>query len=151
MKNFDALNEKLAEMQKKFTEEGSKLFEEICQEIFEKYPELYSFYWTQYTPYFADGDECIFGVNEVSRINGYSDYDDDADEEETMSSTGEPLYNIFEHYSYDAKNKETKIVKDLNKFINDAPEEVLKAIYGDHCRVTIYRDKQALVEEYEHD
>ncbi len=150
MKSFDALNEKLAEMQKKFTEEGSKLFEEICKEVFEAYPELYSFSWTQYTPYFADGDECIFGVNEVSRINGFSDYDEDEEEDQTTES-GEALFNIFEGYSYDGKNRETKIVKELNKFIQSAPDDILKAIYGDHCRVTIYRDKAVNVEEYEHD
>lgn len=150
MKNFDALNEKLAEMQKKFTEEGSLLFEEITKQFFEEYPELHSFSWTQYTPYFNDGDECTFGVHEISKINGFSEYGDD-EEDEQVSSTGEPLHNILENHSYNGKNKETKIVNELNKFIDSAPEDVLKAIYGDHCRVTIYRDKPFSIEEYEHD
>lgn len=34
--------------------------------LFGKYPDLISFSWTQYTPYFNDGDECVFSV--------YADY-----------------------------------------------------------------------------
>jgi hypothetical protein len=29
-------------------------------ELFEEFPELESFSWTQYTPYFNDGDTCEF-------------------------------------------------------------------------------------------
>jgi hypothetical protein len=147
-KNFKELNEKLAEMQKKFTEEGSKLFEEICKDFFNTYPILHSFSWTQYTPYFADGDECVFGVKSVSRINGYSDEDD---EEAQVSATGEKLTNIFEKYSYNGKNIESEIVNELNELIDSAPDDILKAIYGDHCRITIFKDKAFVIEEYEHE
>ena len=50
---------------------SSGIFEEFYKYIFEKYSKLESFGWTQYTPYFNDGDSCVFSaqVGYIS-ING---------------------------------------------------------------------------------
>ena len=66
---------KLAEIQKKReeikalraeVEELSKeSFKEGFQALFEKHDELVGATWAQYTPYFNDGDECIFGLGDV--------------------------------------------------------------------------------------
>lgn len=37
-------------------------FEEGCKELFARHPEMESFAWSQYTPYWNDGDVCEFGV-----------------------------------------------------------------------------------------
>lgn len=42
-------------------------FEEQARELFQRIPEIEEFSWTQYTPYFNDGDECIFGVGSDAR------------------------------------------------------------------------------------
>lgn len=57
------LKEKIAALEKEAMEEYRILFVESSRELFEKYPYLERFSWTQYTPYFNDGDECTFGVN----------------------------------------------------------------------------------------
>ena len=40
-------------------------FKNIFTEVFEK-TDVGCFYWTQYTPYFNDGDECVFSVGDIA-------------------------------------------------------------------------------------
>ena len=147
------LNKEIEETKKQFTEKGSKIFHKYCEEIFENFPEVKSFGWSQYTPYFNDGDECVFGVNEVDRINGYSDYSDYADGEEDEEGENKQV-NIYKNYDWDEKKSDPRsfeIVKTIRNFIDSIPKDILKEIYGDHCKVTIYRDGNFDVDEYEHD
>lgn len=142
-KSFKDLNEKMAEFEKKFKKEGGTLFKEICQEIFEKFPEIESFSWTQYTPYFNDGEECTFSVNEVDTFNGYSEYEEDQEGEG---------FNPWEEYSYDKKKTRSyEIVENIQNFVSSAPEGILRELFGDHARVTVYKNGKTESDEYEHD
>jgi len=148
-KSFKSLNEKMEEFDKQFKKEGAALFKEICNEVFEKFPEVQSFSWAQYTPYFNDGDECVFSVNEVDTINEFNEYDYEDQKDEVSDPEA---FNPWLEYEYDKKKTRSyQIVETLREFIDSAPEEVLRALFGDHTRVTVYRDKKAETEEYEHD
>lgn len=71
----------LKESIKKFQEETKKknetFFKDAVKFLFDEYPVLENFSWNQYTPYFNDGDECVFSVNRYSfAINdGIEEYD----------------------------------------------------------------------------
>jgi hypothetical protein len=54
-KQTDAINIKKRGLTKEVLLKKAKL-------IFDKHPALSSFGWTQYTPYFNDGEACYFGV-----------------------------------------------------------------------------------------
>jgi hypothetical protein len=78
----DSLKKKISKAQKQIeklkdqlVEDSQALFSASCREIFEKNPEFNSFSWTQYTPYWNDGDSCEFSA--------YTDllYIDDEEEE----------------------------------------------------------------------
>ena len=56
---LEALNAKRAELLK----EIQKDFPDILKPIFEGSDKIQSFGWSQYTPYFNDGDECVFSSN----------------------------------------------------------------------------------------
>ncbi len=43
---------------------GAKVVVAVLQPIFDANPTLEAVRWTQYTPYFNDGEPCVFGVNE---------------------------------------------------------------------------------------
>src|SRR4051794_19743146 len=58
------IHQKMEAMKAELKTIGERLFKEGSQDIFDMFPELQSFSWTQYTPYFNDGDECIFRVND---------------------------------------------------------------------------------------
>ena len=54
------------------------VFEDGCKNIFEKYPKIESLGWNQYTPYFMDGDTCVFSANtDYLSVNG--EYVDDCE------------------------------------------------------------------------
>lgn len=57
-------NAKLEELKKAHMAELQGEFNEIIKLFFEECPKVQAVVWSQYTPYFNDGDECIFRVND---------------------------------------------------------------------------------------
>lgn len=66
----------IAEQMQKVTEEFERIratmtsryqqvFYDVVKQLFSKHPYLKVIQWSQYTPYFNDGDECVFGVQEI--------------------------------------------------------------------------------------
>ncbi|WP_074344742.1 hypothetical protein [Mycobacteroides abscessus] len=64
------------------------------------FPEVVSVRWTQYTPYFNDGDACTFSVHEAR--TKLVDTDEDAGDYEDgfISSSGDWPSDYFETHSY---------------------------------------------------
>jgi hypothetical protein len=60
---YAALRNKIAEARKTMEETAKGLFTEMTSELFNDNPTLMAFGWTQYTPYFNDGDVCTFRCN----------------------------------------------------------------------------------------
>lgn len=48
---------------RKMSKSGEKLFKEAVKDIFKKFKDLESISWTQYTPHWNDGDECVFSCH----------------------------------------------------------------------------------------
>jgi hypothetical protein len=46
---------------------------------------------------------------------------------------------------------ECLLIKEMEEALESVPEELYKDLFGDHARVTIFRDGTLKVEEYEHD
>lgn len=57
---YAELRSKIAEARKTMEDTAKGLFIEMSTELFNENPTLMSFGWTQYTPYFNDGEECVF-------------------------------------------------------------------------------------------
>jgi hypothetical protein len=180
MTALEKINEKLEALnahKKEVLKDIQKDFPEIVKSIFEQSEKIKSFGWSQYTPYFNDGDECTFSSNvDYPYVNGEDVEDSD---ENTFLSKG--VYdtiteeNIQEHKSFnktddgyswyaDKKVGETGYFKnpdfDQNAYdtvesfkdtISSIPDELLKDLFGDHCKITIFRDGKIEVEEYSHD
>lgn len=143
------LKEKIIEQKKRMKEFKSKLHEdckvffgEEIKVIFEKYPKLEQFSWTQYTPYFNDGDTCEFGVNNCYlTINGIGPYIDDSAEE-------------LEYAKIEEKQR-CKIDTELTQFLELFDEDTMLAMFGDHCEVSVTKNKEGKIDvevnEYEHE
>lgn len=69
-------NAKLEEMRKAHMKELQGEFNEIIKLFFEECPKVQAVVWSQYTPYFNDGDECVFSVNEPSFVTKNFDRED---------------------------------------------------------------------------
>jgi hypothetical protein len=57
---YAELRKKIQDARKQMEETAKGLFTEMSAELFAENPQLVSYSWTQYTPYFNDGDECVF-------------------------------------------------------------------------------------------
>lgn len=133
-------------MFKELRDKANIKIQESFRKIFDKYPSLESFSWVGFVPYFNDGDECVWGLVEYygelndERVNPDSFYS----HEFCGDSKTEEWYK---------NNKWAKgAVKDCWEIIYSIPRDILKTIYGDHVKVTMYRNGTTNVEEFtEHD
>lgn len=140
---------------------GTRLFKEGSQDIFDTYPDLVSFSWVQYTPYFNDGDECVFGVDDYSIglawRNMTDDEQDDADDnmwEETFYRNAKYADPSVELPSYLSQYEDKRWLFEAGELasglISGVDEATMKDLFGDHVKVTVTRDGID-TEYYDHD
>lgn len=184
MNQFDELAAKIAaknaeieQLRKEYLAGLKSEFTNITRFFFEETP-VQAAVWTQYTPYFNDGDECVFGVNDPFFIlsgfdpeeleSPYSYEDDDSyvlvQEKPSDSSLRYMQQQIEENGSYadHYRQRLEQIKAQDEKYPNLAEqcdqfkklimknEELMKDMFGDHCSVYLTKDN-SYVEEYEHD
>jgi len=109
----------------------AELFKLIDESVFKKFPDVESVGWTQYTPYFNDGEPCYFGVNS----DPYSIY-------------------VNDEYGYDLDDEELAKHEDVREYVSDIIDKlsprILETIY-DEGLVIIKRDGSFEVEDYDHE
>lgn len=130
VKDYDA---KVKAMREELSNEFKTQFKTISTEIFSKYPEILKFGWTQYTPYFNDGDPCVFNYNDMYVCT----------DPETADGS---VYDWEDMYSL--KNKYPELAE-FEKVLSSS-EDILLAMFGDHVQVTV-TPAGIDVDEYDHD
>lgn len=143
---FEEVIDGVAAAKAQYELKAREAFGHVFKDFLAKHPAVKAIYWTQYTPYFNDGDECMFSINEIDFLDvDPTECDDIADvhdwqwryDHAAMSYKDDP-YNI----ASSARSLETFMVE------NDT---VLQEIFGDHVSVLITSSGEAIVNEYEHD
>lgn len=124
---MDSLIQKVKAAQKDLELALKVEIEELRGAIFKENPHLESVSWTQYTPYFNDGDTCEFTVH-----SWLTTVDEDGNEEEDLESESGALQNL------------------ANVLDNSDLSSAFLQAFGDHARVTLTREGIS-VEEYDHD
>ncbi|MGZ4850513.1 MAG: hypothetical protein ACXV2C_03930 [Candidatus Bathyarchaeia archaeon] len=132
-------------VKKEFEKKAATALKKAFTEFFNSNPRVGQIYWCQYSPYFNDGEECVFGVHEMYANVGEEPYEfgreyEIEESEGTISSYGE--MPGFE--------EESKNFKNFCSTINRLPDEVFELTFGNHCQVIATRGGFT-VEEYEHD
>lgn len=136
--SYNKTRDKIAALLDEARVEAKKLFTEESKQLFEEHPKLIGFRYSQYTPYFNDGDECTFSANteypELSFI--------DSDGKETE----------YEEAPYNCDKASPAGIMDsaVTSFLQSFNEDDLKEMFGDHCQVTVTRNGTE-VEQYDHD
>ena len=136
-------------------------FKKNISTLFEQNPKLNAIVWTQYTPYFADGDPCVFSVGEVSFTNAtgddlndisYGEYDGENEDVVCLST-----YTSLDSTWIDEKTKvyaeeiDFNLCVQLGKLMeSNEMEGVMLATFGDHVKVIATRDGFD-IQEYDHD
>ena len=80
---YDTARESFKAAGKLMKEVAKDALKEKFAAFFLLHPKIQNFEWRQYTPYFNDGDSCVFNVDtfpESIKLNGV--YWDDVDEDE---------------------------------------------------------------------
>lgn len=130
---------------------GSKL-------LFDKHPDLHSFDWTQYTPYFNDGDECIFSVNCYDPgVNGLPGYELYGLNDEEIIDLKDGEWGDYEETYYATKGitqvsgkSINEMTSDVSDFLKNFSTEFYKNKFGDHSKVIVTL-KGYEIEDYDHD
>lgn len=144
MENFDLLKQEYQRVRQEFRLNAEKILKSEFKKIFEN-TRIKSIRWSQYTPYFNDGDECVFCVNDpYFSESEYGDIDDGVD-----YWIGD-MYKLKRNENNFTSN-EIQMLSELNDFImDDEMSTILNDIFGDHVEViaTIHGFD---CKEYEHD
>lgn len=159
---FDQLINEQRELQKKFQETAQSLFKETMKEFWEKNPGVSAVVWTQYTPYFNDGETCEFGVNDPCFTNApdpeninWGEYE--GEEENVWALESYVLTSDREYYVEEQKlalssgNVDAASCSLLSKMICSGElEDVMEAMFGNHVKVIATRDGFD-IEDFNHD
>lgn len=133
MELIEKVKQRVAEIEAKRSEMLKDLqqeFPELLKSAFEKHPSVETVTWRQYTPYFNDGDECIFSAS-----LGYDDLD----------------INGTNYWDEEEREKVKPMYEDFATILLEIPEEFYKDLFGDHVEVTVNRDGTIQTDEYQHD
>lgn len=148
---FDELIAKQSELQRQFQKEAQTLFKDVTKEFFELNPSVKAIVWTQYSPYFNDGDECVFGVNCATFTN-------DEDGEISWGEYDGDKEGIWT-YGDDCYSDDSPLPEDFNPSACDAfdrmlqsseMEDVMEAMFGNHVKVIATREGFD-VQDFDHD
>jgi len=136
----------------KWKEENAKVAETIMaygrqqmvgafKTFFDAFPDVDALRWSQFTPYFNDGDVCEFSRNEFD-VRGYGDAQLVGGQE--MDEDG-----FYQGYEIDSESDLGKALDHLYEGFADL-DETFRLAFGDHVRVTATR-KGFTVESYDHE
>lgn len=131
---IEKLQKKYLDIKSKYSEELSEKYVYLFEEVFQKYPELKSFSFPAYTPYFNDGDECVFNVYNVDIINGIDIYDYD-----------ELTNGLF------SEGAMKNAIEEIDAINYKLDSSIFQAAFGDHSLITVRRNMTVDIDDYEHD
>jgi hypothetical protein len=152
---------KYNELQKQIEEHGKAMLLEGFKQLFEAVPELEAVRWEQSSPHFNDGEPCTFSRYDFTYkfASAKTDEEDTAEEAEEKE---EDEYDDeddedFIDYCYDDTDPRGGLLKKVDKAMETAQldlgelEGVYENTFGDGYRITVTRDLEVDVEEYDHD
>jgi len=172
------VKEKIKQFQDDLKAKHLAFFQELFAPAFKEHLVLKYFGWKQATPYFCDGNECVFRVNDWSfSINGMDedslDWDDNYDPDKIQTNIAklkrekaEAVVNEDYLKANEIKNEigELEIellqgdMKALKAAFNAAKavwanfeEEMLRSMFGDHVEITVYPNKIETTQYRDHE
>lgn len=173
MSKLSEINEQYEAAKKRFKDEGKAALADAFGEFFAKHPEATAILWTQYTPYFNDGDVCTFSVHEWElRVDpeympeaARSDYRDAVSDGKPRNR--EAGYRYGEGNAVDVLRRAIHgdrwfmtdaplpepychLVADFRELEDSCPKDLLESVLGDHVQVRATKSGFQ-VDDYRHD
>lgn len=159
---LEALKEKMVELRKELLEQSKVSFKEISKVIFEKFPELKSFEWTQGTPSFNDGEPCEFGVHDVY-INNEEEGEGPNYYSETVYEYATKLVKGYDYRMREVPDYSNKInerpnpdynprliaaSQACNKLVHSLDPDALMSMFGNGAKIIVTPEKVEAEEWY---
>lgn len=159
-KNIQILKDKnsqLNEIKIEISKISDNLFDEFREYIFDKYPLLNSFGWTQYTPYFNDGETCVFYAN-IDYLIINDEYAEDSNWFYNMNVIDWGKWNPITK-SYHGRIEEPN--EKYNQILFDAHDEIVSFLsnfdndfflnkFGDHAEIIVTKSGTD-ISDYDHE
>lgn len=158
-------NKKKEELRSEVSSKGASYFNYIFDDFFSLNPEVEKISWTQYTPYFNDGDPCVFRVGELVAVL-FGDTQADCYEGSIMDLSNwlreraeeaqwakDLVEQYYKNVSLAGSEQRLQQVRDNVLKLEDeiqSFDEWLQVIYGDHAQIIVTKD-ETRVEEFDHD
>ena len=164
VEELKSLREKREAIAKEITEKATVLFKEASSTLFVEFPNLVSFGWTQYTPYFNDGDTCTFGSNHTNPWIKFTSFENEENEEDDEDLDYDDEFSEYRYYNY-SKDYKTKTLKPglteaklaevttghaVIDFLRNFDDDDMLHMFGDHQKVIVTASK-VLADDYDHD
>jgi len=128
------LRQKREELRKQILEQAKSAFNEEAKGLFAQFPDMESFSWSQYTPYWNDGDECVFSA--------HSDY--------PTITTQDGEFDEDSYYSENDPSPTALCYRAVVEFLGQFGTEEYRDMFGDHVCITVFADRVE-VDEHKHD
>lgn len=144
MKWFEELQAKKAEISKQISKEGKEQLEQVFFNYLNENPKYHGVCWTQYTPYFNDGDECVFSVNNPSFV--IEEIPDGADDLDDGDYYGDSEKTVSEY-----TDEHKTAIRKFTSAVFAGNNDVFHLVFGDHIRVLYTLAHGFEVDEYEHE
>ena len=125
--------EKLDEMIEK---DAKEIVNEAFSVFFRNAPDVDVVQWTQYAPYFNDGEACVFSVHDFNFHTG-----EPLTEEEVEEIDSYPEWD-------DVPKRNDDAIEELTSLNID---DLLQSVFGDDCMVVATRDGEFKVSDVSHD
>lgn len=180
LREFDAVTADYTKAKLAVTEKLKPQFHDIFKDYLEAHPCIETLEVVAFTPYFSDGDECIYSVGDLGAT--LVDYEVDYAPEFFEGylngfKTGllllrdgvEPTlsWSKSENYAADWKARNTDVLelgiekleaivaaqeagRELQSTVASIPDDVFRDMFGDHVKVTIDRNG-VTTDAYDHD
>lgn len=150
MSNLNQLIAEYKEARAAFEARAKAAFNVAVQEFFKNNPEVKCISWTQYSPFFNDGEECVFSVHEPQFANFIPDADScgyslEAEEE------GQWVYGDRWDRSGDGVPDSIPEADAIASFIQSSEvEDLMQDMFGNHVRVIVTAEGIETT-DYDHD
>ena len=160
LEEIKELKERRLEIQllkEEFLKRSREVFFKGIGQFFKSTNKLQSVAWTQYTPYFNDGSDCVFSANICYlEING-----EDQDEIDTLTpniilknGVWDRTLSLYkdrvEEPNPNFDKELSDVVESISEFLKCFDGDFYKQQFGDHIKITI-TSTGIETEEYEHE
>lgn len=139
----------IQKVRKEAQDQGRQLIKQEANTLFEKFPDLQYICWTQYTPYFNDGDTCVFRFHGAQAYAANIPTEPVALYQEQDYRELENKCNLGQYFKEPFDANLNTAVKEFSKSLDNLGD-ILQDALGDHCYVVVTRNA-IRVDEYEHD